>query len=308
MGVLWTSTAPTASWKRPVGKTGVNAGATFTTLHKLRASGATSGAPSGVTFGASPGGNGASPMNSMVAALGPAMVRTYDGGLSATFGTNAQGQYVPSGIWQHASVRPDLTTMATSGTTAYNNLINACRTNVGGMPDVAGNRMSVWHEPYHNSLNPVNWSACQVNFKHDVIDWVNANTGRSNQIIFNCTIEGFTLRPAYTAAFNSYFTAAVLALGPELGFDCYAADQQDLGAAYAAAHGLNWSIPEYGQLAGGTTGDADDASAKAFMQANVPRLSTLSNPPQFAAWFNNNGSLITGLPTHAAADYWQSIT
>lgn len=311
MGVLWTSTSPTASWKRPVGRVGVNAGATFTTLHKLRASGAST-TPSGILFGSSPGGGGSSTMNQMVGALGPAIVRTYDSGLAASFSSTTMGQYVPAGTPQHFSIKPDLpnlATMAVQGTTAYNNLVNALRAYMATVPDIPGMRCSLNHEPYHNNVNAANWSQSQANFKTDVLNVVNGP--RSNNILLNICIEGFTLGASFTAAFNSYFTATAIAAADEFGFDCYQGNQQDLGASYAASKGKPWSIPEYGQIAGGTGADVSDANALAYMQANVPRLSTLSNPPTNVCWFNGNGSQITGSGgpgTQNAANYWQSIT
>lgn len=310
MGVLWTSSVGQNAWKRPTGRTGVNAGATFTTQHKLRASGSTSGAPSGILFGASPGGPGQAQNNVITVAVGPAMYRTYDSGVSATFGSNGYGQYVPAGFPQHSSIKPSVVTLATSGTTAYNNLVAACITEASGIPDVPGQRRSAWHEPYDEvqggTFTGPQWSAMTVNYKHDVLGPVNAS--RNNPIIFNICIQGFTLGASFAAALAAIFTPAAIAAADELGFDCYQPGQQDLAATYAANKGKPWSIPEYGQIAGGSPADVSDANALAFMQANVPRLSTYANPPTNVCWFNGNGTVITGLATHAAADYWQSIT
>lgn len=176
---------------------------------------------------------------------------------------------------------------------------------LGGLQD----EVCLWHEPYDEiqggNFTAAQYAAAQVNWKNDVVIPVNAT--RTNKLLNVPIVQGFVLLQN-RAVLDQIYTPAVIAVADILGTDNYQGNQQAPWAAYAKSKGKPWGIYEWGWIAGSTTSQANDTTAFNFMTANQPGLAALDPPPVDVLWFNNNGTLITGLPTTRAQTEWARIS
>lgn len=306
---VWTANT-TPAWRGP-GRTVPAKGfqGRMTTQAGLKASLGTSRPTGGkIMFGSAKGPS----MSTTVSALKPQCIRIYENrGVTPSTHTWAAcaGSAVPAGLAVLYSCDPGVATLAvrdmTKGT-AYFNMITAWRAILAGAPDDGTVLHHIMcHEPFGKSFTAAQWASATVNWKADVVDYVNDPTRRTNPWVFNICGQGSYLDTAGgTATARTYFTAAACKAADIVTFDCYQGTQVTETAAFAAGVGKPWAIPEYGGpgVAGGT-----DAQMLTFMKSFTPPMSKMTVPPLWVAWFNNFGTEITGGTTPQSEAYWLGV-
>ena len=297
-GTLWVSTADGVWHGSPGGSTTPVVKANLVTQATMIVTGITGGGTAaGILYGSSPGGTTQARMTATVTALAPRIIRTFEPApVPASWSANGQGHYVPAGIPQCTTTKPTVTIMSNTGDAGYVAARDALRTYYAGMEDIKNQRAGIWHEPEGNAgFTPAQWAQANINFKNDVITFVNLS--RTNPIKHIGILQGFTLTAGSGRDISTWFTPGLLAVIDELGFDIYNPAQISLAGSYSTTVGVPWSVPEYGYSVS-TVGT--DAQQKSYLAANTPTFKTMSNPPKFVMHFNGAVTFMVS-PTNAAS-------
>lgn len=276
--------------------------------------------PTGILFGSTAGGGGQANMNQTISQVSPAVIRTYET-LPTAYGNTGMAQYVPSGTPQYISFKPSIPTLADSTAAGYDTIIKNLKAVIRGLPNIPGHRVIIHHEPIAETegASPAftvdQWIQAQLNTRTDVIDVVNGDATRTNEIWFTACTEGF--RPDSTQA--TFFTKEVCAVLNEINWDCYGfdtatpPDDQIIRLhAFAKARGMRWSV---GELGYSTHSVSTDAQMKSAMVATMENLTGTVNPvvagwpksewPAGMTWFNQGRNDLAGATNSIA--YWKDV-
>jgi hypothetical protein len=260
------------------------------------------GATGAIIYGSSIG-NGVS-VATMVNALAPKMIRTYDqpGEVFSSWGACNGGKSGLAGYAIAHSVKPDMDVISNASSGGYAAMIASFKLMWAGMPDIPGQSSTLWHEPIDNtSFTAAQWIQAQVNWKRDVIDPV--NVGRTHKIAHATNIQGLTVTDG---RLDTWYTATVRNTVDWLTIDTYNENQLIPYSNWMTANAPNkkWGIFETGYRVGvNHTDDVILAYMQLIVNTYYPQL---TNKPYCVLWFNGAFNNITnGSPKSTA--YWKAL-
>lgn len=262
---------------------------------------------------------------SLITSLNPAVIRTYsDISLSASQSTwsSLKASDVPLTKGASHTFKPKAQDFQT-GSANYTSIRNRYRNILAGAPANQLVWVGVWHEPYDNmtdvgsggkdfTLNE--WRNLQINFRADVVDYVNASRG-SNPIIFNGCIHGESWGAHQINGNDSVYelyNADVRAALHEFSFDSYNYSYWSNINSWMNTYlgSKKWGVWETGYTLNQTPTDAQVFARMQYWVETVYPSMTIQ--PSYVSWFNSgdtNGNGITDQtpPNTACVAYWKAL-
>lgn len=267
--------------------------------------------PNGMLFGASPGGDGATHMSTMLGQLqSPAVIRTYES-LPSSWANTGQARFAPPNTPQYVSFKPSLVAFSDSTAAGYDTIVTNLRTVLRGLSNIPGHRAVIWHEPEDNvtagTFTVAQWRQGYINMRNDVVDVVNADANRTHPIWLAAITQGWRDNTSQV----QYFTTAVVDVLDEINWDCYgfdtatpADDQINRLHDFAVARGMPWSV---GELGYSTKAVSTDAQMKSAMVMTINDITAwpASERPVGVMWFDSGKNALAGSPNSIA--YWKNV-
>ena len=281
--------------------------------------------PAGIIYGSHIG--IAANTSTLISQMNSRIVRTYSTGP----GPNGPGESATQTTWNQTSAsntplshgashtfKPDAAEFQL-GHANYTTIRNRYRGILAGAPPTQLVWVGVWHEPYDNmvegggsqfTLNQ--WRNLQINFKNDVVDYVNASRG-SNPIIMNGCIHGSSWGGDTIGgqlSVYSLYDANVRAALDEFSFDSYNSSYWTTINTWMNTYlgGKKWGVWETGYTLNQTP---TNAQVLARMQNWVEVIyPSMTIQPSYICWFNSgisNGNGITDGENPAAMAYWKAL-
>lgn len=241
---------------------------------------------------------GQSTYQQMVAALLPDIVYVKEGvGVVPLAWVNTAAALVPEGNRVIYALHPDVAILAQGTGAAYAKLVLQLRNLLSTMPDIDGQRVMMWPNPYGKTFTAASWVNASINFWSDVVTPVNTLYGRANRVRYVIGMQG---SQAGTGTLVPYLGTLAKYYADEVGYNCSSLAQAQAGITEAALSPARpMIVPEltYGEVY------HTDAQILAWMQASVPRLAAAA----VLCWDNRNNNQIVGTAPLSTA-FWATLS
>lgn len=257
--------------------------------------------PTGMLFGSS--GFTAAAAAGTLSLLNPAMGRAYEFTSTTSYSGTTYAKHIPAALAQFITFKgtDSVWSNPTSNPTLFAIERDNARAVLQGLSTRKGHASSYHHEPIGDMDGPT-WAACNINFKANVIDYV--NTLRTNPIWCMPCMNGFSTN----AVQDQYFTPALCNVIDGINWDCYGydgtGDQLLRTHDYAKSKGLPWSAGELGFSVNATGSDSQELGVMQHLTSLISGWPA-SERPIFVLWFNAGKNLLTGL--NLSASYWNNM-
>jgi hypothetical protein len=218
-------------------------------------------------------------------------------------------RFIPASIATYATFKGTTHVWAnpSSDPATYATETGNCIRQLNGLSTRKGHRAGYWHEPVSDvaagTYTVAEWVQANINFKHDVIDVVNASRPANAPIWCAPCNNGFPSN----AIQDTYYPNTLLAVIDEINWDLYGfagSDSIQRLHDYATAKGMPWSVGELGYSVSPGNTDLQELGLMQLLSSHIASW-PVSERPGFVSWFNAGNNALAGDPQSSA--YWKNL-